>query len=214
MHSIHTSRSEARKPMWALIWLSNHLLIKQGQRTGSCTVETAAASFHGDVFVSSLVVFRLIQLRFSGLSLEALTHDSWLDNVETMRPDQNHKAVGQTANEAELFKRHQTPTDTLSRCFHKSWQLDGFRASPDFKSWWKMDSSTCWFCASLDRPKPCLWSGSLLIAHGHCKSLFWNTADFYKSLFWTGWKPNLPNSKKSARSTLQQRNLNSWVVFF
>lgn len=25
-----------------------------------------------------------------------------------MRPDQNHKAVGQTANEAELFKGHQT----------------------------------------------------------------------------------------------------------
>lgn len=33
----------------------------------------------------------------------------------------------------------------LSRCFHKSWQLDDSRASPDFKSWWKMDSSTCWF---------------------------------------------------------------------
>lgn len=26
-----------------------------------------------------------------------------------------------------------------------------------------MDSSTCWFCASLDRPKLYLWSGSLLI---------------------------------------------------
>lgn len=35
-----------------------------------------------------------------------------------MRPNQNNKAVGQTANEVELCKRHRTLTNTLSHCFH------------------------------------------------------------------------------------------------
>lgn len=71
--------------------------------------------------MSTLFVFSLVQLCFSGLQLltvQPLAHRSRLASVEATRPNQNNKAVGQTANEVELCKRHRTPTDTLSHCFH------------------------------------------------------------------------------------------------
>lgn len=57
-----------------------------------------------------------------------------------------------------------------------------------------MDSSTCWFCA---QTVFMVWITANCTRHTILKVLppFWNTADFYKSLFWTGGKPNLLNSK-------------------